>query len=213
VEFSVQDPATDTLAIDETGEPCRDKNGELVLRPSGHGALLGNLARAPLVAAIKNIDNVAAEPFAARPSNGCARFVGRVLELRAQSHALVLRLEDPGDAEAIGEARRFAARRGWAESRRTPRRSGRAACNARSPGARVRHGANTGEPRRAVLGVRPRRPCHPPDRRERQVRAGDSRQLAVFQAATHFNPVFSRAPSTTPAAGASTSANSSTPTR
>ncbi|HET9767239.1 MAG TPA: DUF4301 family protein, partial [Thermoanaerobaculia bacterium] len=45
--FSVQDPATDTLAITLEGEPFRNDDGSLLLRPSGHGALLANLAALP----------------------------------------------------------------------------------------------------------------------------------------------------------------------
>ena len=57
---SVQDPATDTLAFDEGLEPLRDASGALVFRPSGHGALLANLAAAARdLVLIKNVDNIA----------------------------------------------------------------------------------------------------------------------------------------------------------
>jgi hypothetical protein len=58
--FSWQDPATDTLALDVgLGELARDSAGRPLLRPGGHGALIGNLARVggDLVT-IKNVDNV-----------------------------------------------------------------------------------------------------------------------------------------------------------
>jgi len=63
VSFSIQDPATDTLAIDESSDPLSSKGGELVFRPAGHGALLANLSRldADLVF-VKNIDNVMPVP-------------------------------------------------------------------------------------------------------------------------------------------------------
>lgn len=59
VDFSCQDPATDTIAVNPNGEPVRSADGRLVLRPAGHGALIGNLENmhADLVL-IKNIDNV-----------------------------------------------------------------------------------------------------------------------------------------------------------
>jgi hypothetical protein len=59
LELSHQEPATDMLAVDLDGRPVRDAEGALLLRPGGHGALLGNLERcgADLVV-IKNIDNV-----------------------------------------------------------------------------------------------------------------------------------------------------------
>ncbi len=58
--FSSQDPATDTLALDlGVGALARDPQGNPLLRPGGHGALIGNLARigGDLVT-IKNVDNV-----------------------------------------------------------------------------------------------------------------------------------------------------------
>lgn len=59
VDFSVQDPATDTLAATMENELFRDENGRLLFRPGGHGALLQNLNRqdADLIF-VKNIDNV-----------------------------------------------------------------------------------------------------------------------------------------------------------
>jgi hypothetical protein len=59
VDFSFQHPATDTLAVDADNQPFRDSQGRLVFRPGGHGALLENLQnlQGDLVY-IKNIDNV-----------------------------------------------------------------------------------------------------------------------------------------------------------
>jgi Domain of unknown function (DUF4301) len=59
VEYSYQHPATDTLAVDGENRPFRDSTGHLVFRPGGHGALLENLQQlqGDLVY-IKNIDNV-----------------------------------------------------------------------------------------------------------------------------------------------------------
>jgi len=57
--LSVQDPSTNTIAVNEDNEPIRDKNGEIVLRPGGHGALLKNLNSIDGdIIFIKNIDNV-----------------------------------------------------------------------------------------------------------------------------------------------------------
>lgn len=62
VSFSTQDPATDTVALADDGSLARDAAGQVVRRPGGHGALLGNLAAygGDLVV-IKNIDNVLPE--------------------------------------------------------------------------------------------------------------------------------------------------------
>jgi hypothetical protein len=78
-EFSIQEPSTDTLAVSADNEPFRDGDGRLLFRPGGHGALIGNLGRidADLVF-IKNIDNVAADPFKA-PTYLWKRALGGVL--------------------------------------------------------------------------------------------------------------------------------------
>jgi hypothetical protein len=57
--FSEQKPSTDTLAADGQGAPFRGKDGKLVFRPGGHGALLENLNDLGAdVVLIKNIDNI-----------------------------------------------------------------------------------------------------------------------------------------------------------
>lgn len=57
--FSVQQPFTDTVAVDLDNNPLRDEEGKLVFRPGGHGALLENLNKIDAdVIFIKNIDNV-----------------------------------------------------------------------------------------------------------------------------------------------------------
>lgn len=59
VDFSYQKPTTDTIAVDLYNEPFREKDGSLLFRPGGHGALLENLndLDADLIF-IKNIDNI-----------------------------------------------------------------------------------------------------------------------------------------------------------
>lgn len=59
ISFSEQKPSTDTLAADKEGNPFRDKDGKLVFRPGGHGALIENLNEQDAdIVFIKNIDNV-----------------------------------------------------------------------------------------------------------------------------------------------------------
>jgi hypothetical protein len=59
VSFSVQDPATDSFAFDESFNLVTDDQNNPIKRPAGHGALLANLQDldADLIF-IKNIDNV-----------------------------------------------------------------------------------------------------------------------------------------------------------
>ncbi|HXK50033.1 MAG TPA: DUF4301 family protein [Clostridiales bacterium] len=60
IDFSVQKPSTDTLAVyADDNNPVKNADGELIFRPGGHGALIENLndLDADLVV-VKNIDNV-----------------------------------------------------------------------------------------------------------------------------------------------------------
>lgn len=59
VSFSHQKPSTDTIAVDPGNNPFREKDGSLLFRPGGHGALLENLNDLDAdILFIKNIDNV-----------------------------------------------------------------------------------------------------------------------------------------------------------
>lgn len=59
VSYSTQASHTDVLAVTSNNKPFRCKNGELLFRPGGHGALIHNLSQLDAdVIFIKNIDNV-----------------------------------------------------------------------------------------------------------------------------------------------------------
>lgn len=59
ITYSEQKRSTNTIAVDMHNEPVRDKEGRLVFRPAGHGALLENLndLNGDIIV-LKNIDNV-----------------------------------------------------------------------------------------------------------------------------------------------------------
>lgn len=60
VDFSTQSPSTDTIAVSPDNRLFRRRDGSLLLRPAGHGALIDNLQSLQAdVVFIKNIDNVA----------------------------------------------------------------------------------------------------------------------------------------------------------
>jgi len=59
VTYSYQLGSTDTLAVTIDNKPFREKNGDVLFRPGGHGALIENLNKVDAdVIFIKNIDNV-----------------------------------------------------------------------------------------------------------------------------------------------------------
>ena len=59
ISYSIQKPSTDTIAVDMNNEPFREKDGSLLFRPGGHGALLQNLNDLDGdIIFVKNIDNI-----------------------------------------------------------------------------------------------------------------------------------------------------------
>lgn len=59
ITFSEQERHTDTLAVDMKNQPFRQKDGSILFRPGGHGALINNLNKLDAdIIFIKNIDNV-----------------------------------------------------------------------------------------------------------------------------------------------------------
>ncbi|MBN1365493.1 MAG: DUF4301 family protein [Syntrophaceae bacterium] len=64
ISTSFQRPSTKIIAVDDHNLPLRNKDGFLIFRPGGHGALLENLNKlnADFIF-IKNIDNIAPQPL------------------------------------------------------------------------------------------------------------------------------------------------------
>ncbi len=60
VEYSFQENHTDTIALNPDGTIVEDENGDILLRPGGHGSLIHNLNGIDSdFVFIKNIDNIA----------------------------------------------------------------------------------------------------------------------------------------------------------
>ncbi|HMA66225.1 MAG TPA: DUF4301 family protein, partial [Desulfosalsimonadaceae bacterium] len=109
VDFSVQAPHTDTIAVDMDNQPFRRSDGSLLFRPGGHGALLENLNRieADLIF-IKNIDNVVHDRFKPETNYWKQLLCGFLLLVQEQifSHIQALR-QKPVSEERIEEITRF----------------------------------------------------------------------------------------------------------
>ena len=59
LSYSIQKLSTDTIAVTLENEPFREKDGRILFRPAGHGALLENLNDIDAdIIFLKNIDNV-----------------------------------------------------------------------------------------------------------------------------------------------------------
>jgi len=110
VTFSTQKPSTDTLAVGDDGGPFRTEDGALLLRPSGHGALIENLYElSGDIVLIKNIDNVGPDRLK-EPTIVWSRLLGGLAaRLRERTTELLERLRgaEPGRPAALAEALAF----------------------------------------------------------------------------------------------------------
>lgn len=108
LEYSEQSPATQTIALDENKEALKHENGELLLRPGGHGALIHNLAAIYSdIIFIKNIDNVCHEKHSERGIYWKEVLAGKLVDVRQQvfSH-----IDNVLNENGLEEARNFLAR-------------------------------------------------------------------------------------------------------
>jgi hypothetical protein len=200
VGFSVQDPATDTLAITPDGEPFRNDDGSLLLRPSGHGALLANLAALPARRVLlKNVDNVQPERAHELVAHWQEVLGGLLvrLELAADEHLdVIFRAEgDDADEAAAAAAARFlieelgfAAAAGWADLGSEER--DRRLCDRLHRPLRVCGVVeNRGEPGGGPFWVQRGSGETSAQIVERAEIGDDPAQAEIFARATHFNPV------------------------
>ncbi|RMA66314.1 DUF4301 family protein [Ulvibacter antarcticus] len=109
VSYSFQDRNTDTVAVTHENKPIRNGNGELIFRPSGHGALLENLNQvdADLIF-IKNIDNVASEDSAEHIAFYKKMLAGKLLWLQKKLfNYLEILLSEDFNIETLKDIKSF----------------------------------------------------------------------------------------------------------
>ncbi len=93
LQFSVQKASTDTIAGTSSGGPFIAADGGVVLRPSGHGALLENLAEfGGDIIFIKNIDNVQTDARRGDTLRWKKILGGRFVELQREVFLHIARL-------------------------------------------------------------------------------------------------------------------------
>lgn len=190
VDYSHQDPSTDTLSLTENHCPLResdDPGAPLVLRPGGHGALLHNLEQSggDLVL-IKNIDNVQPRSRRSVAVRWRAALLGALALARAETFEVMEALEAPTPA-VIRRALELLRRFGRVPTERDPQ-SLRAEFDRplRICGVVL----NQGEPGGGPFWVRDRQGRSTLQIIESaQVDKESHEQQAMLQRSTHFNPV------------------------
>ena len=97
ISFSVQDPSTDTLAVNPDCTPFRRADGLLLFRPAGHGALIGNLGKIDAdIVFVKNIDNVTTDARRSDTVLYKKALAGVLLALQERIFEYLMALEVPG---------------------------------------------------------------------------------------------------------------------
>ncbi len=102
--FSVQKPSTDTIAVDLNNEPFREKDGTLVFRPGGHGALIENLNEIEAdIVFIKNIDNVVPDRLKGETYRYKKLIGGLLIQIQSKAFSFLKALDKKPVSPAIIE--------------------------------------------------------------------------------------------------------------
>lgn len=185
ISFSSQDPNTHIPALDKNLEPALNENGEIFLRPAGHGALLKNLQELKGECVfIQNIDNITeashhADVGAYRKLMGGV-LIGLVEERNSILHEIennVLNAEERGRVFIEKWFKRGGGDSSVFEQLNKPLR----VCGMVE---------NTGEPGGGPFWVNDSNGLETKQIIEKaQINKDNSEQLALFEKSTHFNPV------------------------
>jgi len=109
ISYSFQKNETDTIAATLDNRPFFDENGDLVFRPSGHGALLENLNEVDAdIIFIKNIDNVVSENYVETIAFQKKVLAGKLLSLQESTFHFIKHLQvDNPSPEILNETSEF----------------------------------------------------------------------------------------------------------
>ena len=109
IEYSYQDPKTDTIAVDNDFEPFRTEEGDLFFRPGGHGALIENMNQLDEeIVFVKNIDNVVTEEKVQNVVDHKKMLGGRLFQVQKKIFEY-LKMLDSGESsqEQLNEIGKF----------------------------------------------------------------------------------------------------------
>lgn len=190
ISYSIQDPATDTLAANPDNEPFREENGQLLFRPGGHGALLSNLNKMDAdIIFIKNIDNITHEREVEETVIYKKYLAILLQDLRDHIFHFLKELHTDNAESSESSFREFlknkfritppahATKEEWINYLNRPIRICGMVRNEGEPGGGP-FWVNTGEKKESLQIVE-----------SSQIDKSDPKQRAILEQATHFNPV------------------------
>jgi hypothetical protein len=198
VDFSLQKRSTDTIAVDIYNQPFREKDGKLLFRPGGHGALIENLndLKGDIIY-IKNIDNVATDRIKGPTFLWKKILAGCLIELQKKIFTYLERLvAQKPDEQFLDEVTDFARERlcltppnSW--QRKSIREKREFLLNKLNRPLRVCGMVkNEGEPGGGPFWVEGKDGALSMQIVESaQVDPNSNEQQAIFASGTHFNPV------------------------
>jgi hypothetical protein len=108
VRFSHQRESSHTIAVDHDNHPFRDRQGHLLFRPAGHGALLANLneLQGDLVY-VKNIDNVVPDHLKNETTFWKKVLGGYLVQIQEKVHSYLRALESTASQGFLQEVAGF----------------------------------------------------------------------------------------------------------
>jgi len=185
ISFSSQDPETHIPALDKNKMPARNENGEVFLRPAGHGALLKNLQELKGECVfIQNIDNITEASHHADVSAYRKLMGGVLLTVVEERNNL---LKDLENKVKNSETRAISFLEKWFAS---PKNNTTVFEQLNKPLRVCGMVENTGEPGGGPFWVKDDAGFELKQIVEKaQLNKEDLEQLAVFEKSTHFNPV------------------------
>lgn len=197
LNFSRQERATDTIAVDLNNQPVRDQDGRLWFRPGGHGALLPNLnGLGGDLVYIKNIDNVAPDHLKEPTFLWKKVMGGYLVELQKTLHHYVRVLQGGGVQAGFKEMEDFAKEKLWLsfppayDHWSKEKKKDFLLKKLNRPLRVCGMVPNTGEPGGAPFWVEGQEGTQSLQIVEQpQVEMESAAQAAIWQASTHFNPV------------------------
>ena len=198
VGYSTQNSKTDTIAVDMDNIPFRDKEGRLLFRPAGHGALLENLDKLKGdIIFVKNIDNVVPDRLKGDTVLYKKVLAGYLTELQDEIFSLLSALdEDRQSEDLILIALQFMSEKlfisipGSFESKGLDERVDFVFSRLNRPVRICGMVKNEGEPGGGPFWVRDKDGTDSLQIVEKsQVDIGSNEQRDILESATHFNPV------------------------
>jgi hypothetical protein len=191
VDFSFQEKSTDTLALYDDGNLVRDANGNPLLRPGGHGALLQNLNKLDSdIVFIKNIDNLTHGDYLKETIQYKKMLGGILIDIIEKINEIYKTVETSESNDIIANAAEYLETELGADFSKTPNLKEEILRFVDRPVRVCGMVQNTGEPGGGPFWVRNEYNTVSLQIVEKaQINLSIDNQKEQFDAATHFNPV------------------------